>query len=148
MPGRPHRARNTKRPIRPKPLTPIFITAAKTTIQTKSSQIDASSAGITSTLTPVHARSLLKALADPLRLQIIEALGEGERCVCDLTEGLDLAQSKLSFHLRVLREAGLVNQRSSGRWSYYRLEPQAIEQLAGWLMALRQRCDQPATPCR
>jgi ArsR family transcriptional regulator len=81
-------------------------------------------------------------------LQIIEALGEGERCVCDLTEGLDLAQSKLSFHLRVLREAGLVNQRSSGRWSYYRLEPQAIEQLAGWLMALRQRCDQPATPCR
>ena len=61
---------------------------------------------------------------------------------------MDLAQSKLSFHLRVLREAGLVSQRSSGRWSSYRLEPQAIEQLAGWLMAVRQRCDQPATPCR
>ena len=100
-----------------------------------------------SRLGSAEARSLLKALADPLRLQILESLSEGERCVCDLTDGLGLAQSKLSFHLRVLREAGLVTQRTSGRWSYYCLEPEAIELLAGWLMALRQRCDKPAPPC-
>ena len=94
-----------------------------------------------------QARALLKALADPLRLQILESLSDGERCVCDLTEGLGLAQSKLSFHLRVLREAGLVAQRTSGRWSYYCLKPEAIEHLAGWLMALRQRCEKPATTC-
>ena len=100
-----------------------------------------------SRLGSAEARSLLKALADPLRLQILESLSEGERCVCDLTDGLGLAQSKLSFHLRVLREAGLVTQRTSGRWSYYCLEPEAIEHLAAWLMALRQRCDKPAPPC-
>ncbi|MEB3321348.1 MAG: metalloregulator ArsR/SmtB family transcription factor, partial [Synechococcaceae cyanobacterium] len=59
------------------------------------------------TLAAAEARALLKALADPLRLQVIEALGEGERCVCDLTDQLDLAQSRLSFHLRVMKEAGL-----------------------------------------
>ncbi len=48
------------------------------------------------------ARQLLKALADPIRLGIIEALGSGERCVCDLTGELDLAQSRLSFHLKVM----------------------------------------------
>ena len=79
------------------------------------------------------ARALLKALADPLRLRIIETLAEGERCVCDLTSDLDLAQSKLSFHLRVLKDAGLLSQRLSGRWVYYRLEPGAIEELRTWL---------------
>jgi len=58
-----------------------------------------------------QARALLKALAEPLRLQVIEALGGGERCVCDLTADLGLAQSKLSFHLKVLKEAGLLSDR-------------------------------------
>ena len=66
-----------------------------------------------------QARALLKALADPLRLQVIEALGGGERCVCDLTADLGLAQSKLSFHLKVLKEAGLLADRHEGRWIYY-----------------------------
>ena len=55
-----------------------------------------------------QARALLKALSDPLRLQVIEALANGERCVCDLTADLGLAQSKLSFHLKVLKDAGLL----------------------------------------
>ena len=84
-------------------------------------------------LKPESARALLKALADPLRLRIIETLAEGERCVCDLTTDLELAQSKLSFHLRVLKDAGLLSQRLSGRWVYYRLEPGAIEELRSWL---------------
>ncbi|MDP4708371.1 MAG: metalloregulator ArsR/SmtB family transcription factor, partial [Cyanobium sp. MAG_237] len=80
-------------------------------------------------LEPAKARALLKAMADPLRLQVLEALGGGERCVCELTSELGLAQSKLSFHLKVLREAGLIEARDEGRWVYYSLRTDAIEQL-------------------
>ena len=94
-----------------------------------------------------QARLLLKALADPLRLQVIEALGGGERCVCDLTADLGLAQSKLSFHLKVLKEAGLLVDRQEGRWVYYQLQPEALEGLRGWLGALASSCTNPASPC-
>ena len=101
----------------------------------------------TASLRAEHARALLKALADPLRLLVIEALGGGERCVCDLTSDLGLAQSKLSFHLKVLKEAGLLADRQEGRWIYYRLRPEAIEQLRSWLAELGAQCGTPATPC-
>lgn len=90
---------------------------------------------------------MLKALADPLRLRVIEALGAGERCVCDLTADLGLAQSKLSFHLKVLKEADLLADRQEGRWIYYRLRPEAIEQLRGWLAQLAAQCSKPANRC-
>lgn len=70
------------------------------------------------------------ALSDPTRLAIVDRLRGGERCVCDLTDLLDAAQSRLSFHLRVLREAGLLRQRRDGRWSYYELVPEAFAALA------------------
>ena len=94
-----------------------------------------------------QARQLLKALADPIRLQVIEALGSGERCVCELTGELGLAQSKLSFHLKVLKEAGLLADRQSGRWVYYQLQPEALERLRGWLAELAANCTLPASPC-
>jgi ArsR family transcriptional regulator len=94
-----------------------------------------------------QARLLLRAMADPLRLQVIEALGGGERCVCDLTGELGLAQSKLSFHLKVLREAGLIQAREQGRWIYYRLRSEALQDLQHWLAGLADRCDQPARGC-
>ena len=80
-----------------------------------------------------QAQLLLRALADPIRLRVIEALGQGERCVCDLSSELGLAQSKLSFHLRVLRDAGLIAARQQGRWVYYRLQPSAMSRLRDWL---------------
>jgi len=98
-------------------------------------------------LTADHARLMLKALAEPIRLQLIEVLGGGERCVCELTSELSMAQSKLSFHLKVLREAGLLNAREEGRWVYYSLEPKALEALRGWLGGLASRCTIPASPC-
>jgi len=98
-------------------------------------------------LDPDQARALLKALADPIRLQVIEALGGGERCVCELTEELGLAQSKLSFHIKVLKEAGLLADRQSGRWIYYQLQPEALEQLRSWLGGLASSCAVPARPC-
>lgn len=61
------------------------------------------------------------ALSDETRLEIIDLLSGGERCVCDLTEALDAAQSRLSFHLKTLRDASIVNDRRVGRWIYYSL---------------------------
>jgi ArsR family transcriptional regulator len=94
-----------------------------------------------------HARLMLKALAEPIRLRLIEVLGNGERCVCELTSELGMAQSKLSFHLKVLKEAGLLNAREDGRWVYYSLEPQSLQELRAWLGSLTSRCTTPASPC-
>ena len=65
---------------------------------------------------------LFHALSDPTRLSILRRLRLGERCVCDLTDALDSAQSRLSFHLKVLKDAGLVADRREGRWMYYTLD--------------------------
>lgn len=77
--------------------------------------------------------SLFKALSDPNRLKIIEALAHDELCVCELMTDLGLAQSRLSFHLKVLKQCGLVMDRQSGRWVYYRLQPLVIKQLQHFL---------------
>ena len=93
------------------------------------------------------AQRLLRALAEPIRLQVVQTLQHGERCVCDLTGDLDLAQSKLSFHLKVLKEAGLIRSRQEGRWIYYRLEPSALMLLRDWLDQLAVGCCTQAAPC-
>jgi ArsR family transcriptional regulator len=77
------------------------------------------------------------ALSDATRLAIVERLRGGERCVCDLTDVLGAAQSRLSFHLRVLREAGVVGCRREGRWAYYWLRPEAFESLDQAVEALK-----------
>ena len=76
-----------------------------------------------------RAAALFHALSDETRLEIMEMLRGGERCVCELTDELDAAQSRLSFHLRVLKEAGLVTERKEGRWSYYTIVPEALAEL-------------------
>jgi len=70
-----------------------------------------------------------QALSDPTRLGIVDLLRGGERCVCELTDALELGQSLLSFHLRVLKDAGLVSDRREGRWAYYELNRDAFAQL-------------------
>jgi ArsR family transcriptional regulator len=89
-----------------------------------------------------QALPLLRALADPIRLRVVETLATGERCVCELTDELGLAQSKLSFHLRVMREAGIITARQQGRWMYYRLQPSALLELRHWL---KQLADHPTS---
>jgi ArsR family transcriptional regulator len=81
-------------------------------------------------MTPSTLAARFHALSDPTRLGILQRLLTGERCVCELTDALDAAQSRLSFHLRVLRDAGLVRDRRAGRWVYYTLIPEAFEALA------------------
>jgi len=84
---------------------------------------------------------LFHALSDATRLAILEMLRGGEQCVCDLQDGLDAAQSRLSFHLRVLREAGLVTDRREGRWSYYRIVPTALREVHDLAVAMQPRQD-------
>jgi ArsR family transcriptional regulator len=107
----------------------------------------AASASTAEPLAADQAQKLLRALADPIRLLVLQALQHGERCVCDLTSDLDLAQSKLSFHLRVLKQAGLIRARQEGRWIYYRLEPATLQLLRDWLGQLAAACQSPAPPC-
>ena len=90
---------------------------------------------------------LLKALAEPIRLEIIESLSNGEKCVCDLMQETDLAQSKISFHLKVLKEAGVITDRQSGRWVYYKLDIRALKSLQNWIKKLRKGCLIEASSC-
>ena len=82
---------------------------------------------------------LFHALSDPTRLQLVGLLRQGERCVCDLTEALEAAQSRLSFHLKVLKDAGLVTDRREGRWIYYELRREAFDELGAALSDLEPR---------
>lgn len=107
----------------------------------------AASASQTEPLAPDQAQQLLRALSEPIRIRVVQALQHGERCVCDLTGDLDLAQSKLSFHLKVLKEAGLIRARQEGRWIYYRLEPSSLLLLREWLGQLAAASQSPAPPC-
>lgn len=68
---------------------------------------------------PARAAALFQALSDETRLRILELLASGEHCVCELVDALDLSQSLLSFHLKTLRETGLVADRREGRWVHY-----------------------------
>ena len=77
-----------------------------------------------------RAAQLFHALSDQTRLAILQRLRFGERCVCDLTDALDAAQSRLSFHLRVLKDAGLVTDRREGRWTYYTLNGESLAEAA------------------
>ncbi len=62
-----------------------------------------------------------RSLSDPLRLKIIALLRSQELCVCELCDQLDVSQSKLSFHLKNLKDAHLIHSRQQGRWMYYSL---------------------------
>ena len=84
-----------------------------------------------------RAVTLFHALSDATRLSILEMLRGGERCVCELQDELDAAQSRLSFHLRVLREAGLVTDRREGRWSYYSIVPDALAEVHDLAVAMQ-----------
>ena len=73
-----------------------------------------------------RAAALFHALSDEIRLEVIELLRGGERCVCELMDELDMAQSKLSWHLKTLNDAGIVTGRREGRWNYYSLNTDAL----------------------
>jgi len=79
---------------------------------------------------------MFRALGDPVRLRLLSRVAShagGEACVCDLSVGLDLSQPTISHHLKVLREAGLLECERRGTWVYYRVVPSALAQLSAVL---------------
>lgn len=78
------------------------------------------------------------ALSDATRLGILTELASGECCVCDLTDALEAAQSRLSFHLRILKEAGLVTDRRDGRWVYYAIDRNALDGMSALIDELKK----------
>jgi ArsR family transcriptional regulator len=73
-----------------------------------------------------RAAALFHALSDPIRLEVVHVLQGGEHCVCDLMTHMDMAQSRLSWHLKTLADAGIITGRREGRWNYYTLNPDAL----------------------
>jgi len=89
------------------------------------------------------------ALSDPLRVQVLDLLREKELCVCDLSDTLGVTQSKLSFHLKVLKGAKLVQSRQEGRWIYYSLNLPQFVVLEQYLAEFRRFSPiLPARVCR
>jgi ArsR family transcriptional regulator len=82
--------------------------------------------------------SLFHALSDETRVEILDRLRDGEKCVCELTDVLKAAQSRLSFHLKVLKEAGLIRDRPAGRWMYYALNSEGLEDAEETIKALKK----------
>jgi len=84
-----------------------------------------------------RAAELFHALADPIRVDVVTMLLDGERCVCDLMADLELAQSRLSWHLKTLSDAGIIAGRREGRWNYYSLNPDVLSEARGILDGLK-----------
>jgi ArsR family transcriptional regulator len=80
------------------------------------------------------------ALSDETRLQIIDHLSAGEQCVCDLTDVLETGQSRLSFHLKILKDAGILKDRREGRWVYYCLNSEVVDELEQFVNSLKTCC--------
>ena len=78
---------------------------------------------------------IAKALADPVRVQLVDVLAThaGKVCVCELVPLFDLSQPTVSHHLKVLRDAGIVQSERKGLWAYYYVVPGALDELAAWL---------------
>lgn len=84
-----------------------------------------------------RAAELFHALSDQIRVDVVTLLLDGERCVCDLMDDLGLAQSRLSWHLKTLADAGIINGRREGRWNFYSLNPGAIAEAQAMLDTLK-----------
>lgn len=87
-----------------------------------------------------------RGLSDPLRLAIVELLQKQELCVCELCDRLNVNQSKLSFHLKTLKEAKLIRARQSGRWMYYSLNLPQFVVIEQYLADLRRNATMNSAP--
>ena len=86
---------------------------------------------------------MFKALSDVTRLRIVKLLENGELCVCHIVAAVDMSQSKISFHLKILKKAGLVKDRREGKWMHYRLnESDLFKRLLFLSIAERVREDE------
>jgi len=102
----------------------------------------------TSTISSTSVEMGFKALSDPLRIQVLELLRDQELCVCDLCDRLNVQQSKLSFHLKTLKDSGLLRFRQQGKWIYYSLNLPQFALLEQYLSDFRRLSPmQPSRVC-
>jgi len=105
--------------------------------------------GTVSAITTEALVSGFHALSDPIRLQVLDLLRSQELCVCELCDRLGVTQSKLSFHLKNLKEAELVRSRQEGRWIYYSLNLSQFVLLEQYRSEFRRFSPMlPARPCQ
>lgn len=90
---------------------------------------------------------LFHALSDATRLELLERLKAGEQCVCELTDVMRTGQSRLSFHLKVLKDAGLILDRREGRWMYYSINPETLDDLEEVVMEMKQVAKSSSARC-
>ena len=88
---------------------------------------------------------IFKAFSDETRLRILKLLEHGELCVCDLVAALDLVQPKISFHLAILKEAGLIRDRKESKWTHYRLNEEDMFRRMLLYSAIERMCGAPVS---
>lgn len=81
---------------------------------------------------------IMESLSDPIRINILELMMNGEICVCDIVKVTGLSQSKISYHIKILKDSGLISDRQEGRWVYYKLDLEVLSDIQNWMDNLIQ----------
>ena len=81
---------------------------------------------------------IMESLSDPIRINILELMMNGEICVCDIVKVTGLSQSKISYHIKILKDSGLISDRQEGRWVYYKLDLEVLSDIQNWMVNLIQ----------
>ena len=81
---------------------------------------------------------IMESLSDPIRINILELMMSVEICVCDIVKVTGLSQSKVSYHMRILKDAGLISDRQEGRLVYYKLDLEVLSDIKNWMGNLIQ----------
>jgi len=81
---------------------------------------------------------IMESLSDPIRINILELMMDGEICVCDIVNVTGLSQSKISYHIKILKDSGLISYRQEGRWVYYKLDLEVLSDIQNWIGNLIQ----------
>ena len=81
---------------------------------------------------------IMESLSDPIRINILELMMNGEICVCDIVKVTGLSQSKISYHIKILKDSGLISDRQEGRWVYYKLDLEVLSDIKNWIGNLIQ----------
>ena len=76
---------------------------------------------------------IMESLSDPIRINILELMMNGEICVCDIVKVTGLSQSKISYHIKILKDSGLISDRQEGRWVYYKLDLEILSDIQNWM---------------
>lgn len=91
---------------------------------------------------------VFKALCNEYRLQALEMLRTGEKCACELNDAIDLSQSTLSHHMKILVDSGIVSARQEGKWRYYTISKEGARRAMALLAELTDVREDPAARCR